>query len=172
MKSKKCSLFIMLSLLGVTLFTIPFSFSIYINVPSDIEIDINVSSEEQHIYRIYFQDATWWKSNNASTAIHMWNSTTGAETDFPGIKMNLLEYNSAGDYNIWYYDFDSSIYDSFLFVRVDGNYANDGNDAADWNARTSDITFDKDLNYYIIGPECWFNKYYPASYTATTYPNN
>ena len=139
MKSKKCSLFIMLSLLGVTLFTIPFSFSTYVNVPSDIEIDI---------------------------------STTGATTDSPGIKMNWLEYNSAEDYNIWYYDFDTSIYDSFLFIRVDGNYANDGNDAADWNARTSDITFDKDINYYIIGSECWFNGSYPASYTATTYPNN
>lgn len=169
MKSKKRSLFIMLSLLGATLFTIPFSFSTYISVPSNIEIDINV---KQHIYRIYFQDAAWWKSDDASTAIHMRNSTTGAETDFPGIKMNWLEYNSAGDYNIWYYDFDSSIYDSFLFIRVDGNYANDGNDAADWNARTSYITFDKDINYYIIGSECWFNGSYPASYTATTYPQN
>lgn len=172
MRSKKRSLFIMLSLFGATLFTVPFSFSIYISVPSDIEIDINVSSEEQHIYRIYFQDATWWKSDGASTAIHMWNSTTGATTDFPGVKMNKLEYNSAGDYNIWYYDFDSSIYDSFLFIRVDGNYANDGNDAADWNARTSDISFDKDINYYIIGSKCWFNGSYPASYTATTYPQN
>ena len=152
MKSKKCSLFIMLSLLGVALFAIPFSFSTYVNVPSDIEIDINVSSEEHHIYRIYFQDA--------------------ATTDFPGIKMNLLEYNSAENYNIWYYDFDTSIYDSFLFIRVDKNYASDGYDAADWNARTSDITFDKDINFYMIGPECWFNGSYPASYTATTYPNN
>ena len=62
--------------------------------------------------------------------------------------MTHVEYNSETQQNLWYYDFDASLYDTFILVRTDPDTGNA------WN-QTGDIPYDPTMTCFTLTETEW-----------------
>lgn len=116
---------------------------IKVNEPTEIIFDAS------HIHRFYFYDQPWWQTDMAGTSIYCFNSVSGVyNAAFPGVPMTHVEYNSETKQNLWYYDFDASLYDTFILVRTDPNTGNK------WN-ETDSILYDPTMTCFTLSEAEW-----------------
>lgn len=85
------------------------------------------SSQAQSVVTIYFQDAGWWRVDNARTGIYLWKG--GTNNGWPGVAMTKLNNG------YWSYQVDTTQYDSMIFVRI-----NNAGAVADWGAKTVTVS--------------------------------
>ena len=97
---------------------------------------------EQKQKIIYFQDASWWRSDSARSSLFAWNQAgTVGNADYPGVVMTKV---STG---LWRATIDGSRFDYMMFVRVGAS------SMEDWGAKTVDIpvcSFSSKRNLYTI----------------------
>lgn len=142
------------------------------------------------IERIYFVDKYWWHLDGAETYVYVWNSQDDSINNvWPGIKMTHLVWD--GEYiadetkpnekgrNLRYFDFDTSLYDSLIFVRVSPNFDKETDDfngkdenGGDYNygAQTVDITYDPQYDLYELDNDPkWMSENEKATVTPGVY---
>lgn len=131
----------------------------------------------EEMTRIYFQDASWWNKDEASTYIYLWGDN-GIKEEWPGEKMNYIEFVQTGvdednnpiGYNYWYFDVDLSKYDYCIFSRRSSDGIND------WGAQTIDIdlTLRNNNNMYTISDTdpAWNSNNEKVEGSWTTYSIN
>lgn len=86
--------------------------------------------------KIYFISANWWNADGATTSFYSWG---GNKTyTWPGTVMHLEETLSDGK-KVWSIEVDINSLTGFIFART-GSGAAEGSLAADWGAKTPDLT--------------------------------
>lgn len=87
--------------------------------------------------KIYFMDATWWNKDGATSSFYAWGGT--ASYVWPGVVMKLEETLS-NSRKIWSIEIDVSSFTGFMFARTGSGAATGSTGAADWGAKTADLT--------------------------------
>lgn len=95
----------------------------------------------------------------AGASIYCFNSGSNAyNAPFPGVPMTHVEYNSETKQNLWYYDFDASLYDTFILVRTNPNTGEN------WG-QTADIAYDSNMTCFTLSTTGWDFTISPSVYT-------
>ena len=126
--------------------------------------------QQDKIVRIYFVDKSWWHQGGAATFVYAWDSTDETETinnRFPGEIMShdIWDpfYQDGAGRNLRYFDLNTTLYDSFKFVRMNSEFDKETQDWHDtsigyWGAQTSDIKFDETTTLYELSDDTkWYN---------------
>ncbi len=125
---------------------------------SDSSLDSSTTIEDVNIVTLYFIDKEWWQAGaTPSSSIHYWGEEGGSE--WPGMRMEWVEYDEVAKTNLWKFDLDVSKYPNFLFVRTHSQYQLPDmpeGENADWGAKTIDLTYEEGINCYILSDnEVW-----------------
>lgn len=125
---------------------------------SDSSLDSSTTIEDENIVTLYFIDKEWWQAGAApSSSIHYWGEE--GESEWPGMRMDWVEYDEVAKTNLWKFDLDVSKYPNFMFVRTHSQYQlpdmpEDEN--ADWGAKTINLTYEEGINCYTLSDnEVW-----------------
>lgn len=124
---------------------------------SDSSLDSSITVEE-NIVTLYFIDKEWWQAGAApSSSIHYWGEEGGSE--WPGMRMEWVEYDKVAKTNLWKFDLDVSKYPNFMFVRTHSQYQLPDmpeGENADWGAKTINLTYEEGINCYTLSDnEVW-----------------
>ena len=87
--------------------------------------------------KIYFISEAWWQTDNATTSFYYWGVDGAA--GWPGTVCKLEETLSDGR-QVWSFDIDVTTLDGFIFVRTASGAAEGSTGAADWGAKTADLS--------------------------------
>lgn len=125
---------------------------------SDSSLDSSTTIEDENIVTLYFIDKEWWQAGaTPSSSIHYWGEEGGSE--WPGMRMEWVEYDEVAKTNLWKFDLDVSKYPNFMFVRTHSQYQLPDmpeGENADWGAKTIDLTYEEGINCYILSDnEVW-----------------
>lgn len=125
---------------------------------SDTSLDSTTSIEDENIVTLYFIDKEWWQAGAApSSSIHYWGEA--GESEWPGMRMEWVEYDEVAKTNLWKFDLDVSKYPSFMFVRTHSQYQLPDmpeGENADWGAKTIDLSYEEGINCYTLSDnEVW-----------------
>ncbi len=126
--------------------------------------------QQDKIVRIYFVDKTWWHQGGAATFVYAWDSndeTNKIDNVWPGEIMShdIWDpfYQDGAGRNLRYFDLNTTLYDSFKFVRMNSEFDKETQDWHDtsigyWGAQTSDIKFDETTTLYELSDDAkWYN---------------
>ena len=126
--------------------------------------------QQDKIVRIYFVDKSWWHQGGAGTFVYAWDSNDETDTinnDWPGEIMShdIWDpfYQDGAGRNLRYFDLNTTLYDSFKFIRMNSAFDKETQDWHDtsigyWGAQTSDIKFDKTTTLYELSDDAkWYN---------------
>ena len=125
---------------------------------SDSSLDSSTIIEDENIVTLYFIDKEWWQAGaTPSSSIHYWGEEGGSE--WPGMRMEWVEYDEVAKTNLWKFDLDVSKYPNFMFVRTHSQYQlpdmPEGENAG-WGAKTIDLTYEEGINCYTLSDnEVW-----------------
>ena len=125
---------------------------------SDTSLDSTTSIEDENIVTLYFIDKEWWQAGaSPSSSIHYWGKA--GESEWPGTRMEWVEYDEVAKTNLWKFDLDVSMYPNFMFVRTHSQYQLPGmpdGENADWGAKTVNLTYEEGTNCYTLSDsEVW-----------------
>lgn len=125
---------------------------------SDTSLDSTTSIEDENIVTLYFIDKEWWQQGAAaSSSIHYWGEA--GESEWPGMRMEWVEYDEVAKTNLWKFDLDVSKYRNFMFVRTHSQYQLPDmpeGENADWGAKTIDLSYEEGINCYTLSDnEVW-----------------
>ena len=161
-KSKKLLITSILSIFS--LFTISLTNSLFVSVP-DNDLSFNMignatSSVNENIVTIYFVEKKYWHTGSPDTYIYCFNSKTSANNgSFPGFPMKEVTYDANYDNGngrkLRSYEFDTSLYDTMIFTRVNPSFTpgghfdvNDNHDDMYWGGKTENIPYNSSYNLY------------------------
>ena len=126
--------------------------------------------QQDKIVRIYFADKSWWHQGGAGTFVYAWDSNDETDTinnDWPGEIMShdIWDpfYQDGAGRNLRYFDLNTTLYDSFKFIRMNSAFDKETQDWHDtsigyWGAQTSDIKFDETTTLYELSDDQkWYN---------------
>lgn len=121
-------------------------------------LDSSTTIEDENIVTLYFIDKEWWQAGAApSSSIHYWGES-GA-TEWPGMRMDWVDYDEVAKTNLWKFDLDVSKYPNFMFVRTHSQYQLPDmpeGENADWGAKTINLTYEEGINCYTLSDnEVW-----------------
>ena len=124
---------------------------------SDSSLDSSITVEE-NIVTLYFIDKEWWQAGaTPSSSIHYWGEEGGSE--WPGMRMEWVEYDEVAKTNLWKFDLDVSKYPNFMFVRTHSQYQLPDmpeGENADWGAKTINLAYEEGINCYTLSDnEVW-----------------
>lgn len=125
---------------------------------SDSSLDSSTTIEDENIVTLYFIDKEWWQAGaTPSSSIHYWGEEGGSE--WPGMRMEWVEYDKVAKTNLWKFDLDVSKYPNFMFVRTHSQYQLPDmpeGENADWGAKTINLTYEEGINCYTLSDnEVW-----------------
>ena len=119
---------------------------------SDSSLDSSTTIEDENIVTLYFIDKEWWQAGaTPSSSIHYWGEEGGSE--WPGMRMEWVEYDKVAKTNLWKFDLDVSKYPNFMFVRTHSQYQLPDmpeGENADWGAKTIDLSYEEGINCYTL----------------------
>ncbi|MBO8461433.1 MAG: hypothetical protein IAA85_01735 [Firmicutes bacterium] len=119
---------------------------------SDSSLDSSTTIEDENIVTLYFIDKEWWQAGAApSSSIHYWGEEGGSE--WPGMRMEWVDYDEIAKTNLWKFDLDVSKYPNFMFVRTHSQYQLPDmpeGENADWGAKTINLTYEEGINCYTL----------------------
>ena len=125
---------------------------------NDSSLDSSTTIEDENIVTLYFIDKEWWQAGaTPSSSIHYWGEEGGSE--WPGMRMEWVEYDEVAKTNLWKFDLDVSKFPNFMFVRTHSQYQLPDmpeGENADWGAKTIDLTYEEGINCYTLSDnEVW-----------------
>lgn len=125
---------------------------------SDTSLHSTTSIEDENIVTLYFIDKEWWQAGaSPSSSIHYWGES--GESEWPGMRMEWVEYDEVAKTNLWKFDLDVSKYPNFMFVRTHSQYQLPDmpeGENADWGAKTIDLSYEEGINCYTLSDnEVW-----------------
>ena len=105
--------------------------------------------DASHIQRIYFYDQAWWNAYGAITGVYLWDSQVERNNSWPGVAITHVTYLEETKQNLYYFDLDTSLYDSMIFVR---GGINEQGDFFQWNDKdqTVDILYQEGSNCFTL----------------------
>lgn len=145
-----------------SLFTISLTSSLFISVP-DHDLSFNMigkatSSVNENIVTIYFVEKNYWHTGSPDTYIYCFNSETSAiNSSFPGLPMEEVTYDASYDNGngrkLRSYEFDTSLYDTMIFTRVNpsfvpGSHFDENDNYMYWGGKTENIPYNASYNLY------------------------
>ena len=119
---------------------------------SDSSLDSSTTIEDENIVTLYFIDKEWWQAGaTPSSSIHYWGEEGASE--WPGMRMDWVDYDEVAKTNLWKFDLDVSKYPNFMFVRTHSQYQLPDmpeGENADWGAKTINLTYEEGINCYTL----------------------